>query len=406
MKVFTRKRLSVGKEDPLRFTERFAETKISRPDGKLMWLHGASVGEALSILPLLNTLKSRLPDWNFLLTTGTTNSATVLETRLPNFAVHQYIPWDNPYWVKKFFDHWQPDAVVWLESELWPNHLNEIEKRQIPACLINARMRPRSYGRWKRMRSLVRKMLRAFTFILTGAREYMPIFKELGGRHVHYIGSLKFGAQPLPVNGIKAEEIKRQVGNRFPVVFVSTHPNEEELAARVHQQLKLVKPDLLTIIVPRKVGRGQEIFDTLKNKNVSVSLRSKNEALTPQTDIYIADTIGETGLWYSLCPVAVIGGSFINFGGQNPLEGIHFGCAVLYGPSMYNFIDLCAAMQEAKAAQPVAGEEELISALKVLLTSPEKLEDARTASRLLANQNLSVIDSYADEIIIQLVQVK
>lgn len=399
LKSLLHKRLDKGKEDAARYTERYAQTSINRPNGKVMWLHGASVGEALSILPLLNTLQSRLPDWHFLLTTGTVTSAELMAKRLPDNVVHQFVPWDHPVWVKRFFDHWQPDAVIWLESELWPNILHEITTRQIPAGLINARMRPSSQKKWRYAPGLGRKMLSAFTFTLTGAREYLPVFKAMGAKNVSYIGSLKFGARPLPVDIKKLDAMKTMIGDRPCIGFLQTHPSEEIMAAEILQSLRQIKPDLLGIIVPRNNTRGRAIQDEIKN----TALRTANEIITPQTQIYIADTIGEMGLWYSLCPTAVIGGSFIPFGGQNPIEGTHFSTAILYGPGMFNFPELCLALEEAKAAKRVCGKDELLATLQQLLQQPETLQAMRHASHLLANQNVSVIDAFADEIMIQLV---
>lgn len=399
-------RLRNNKEDAARIQERRGQATIQRPTGKVMWIHGASVGESLSVLPLLNTLKARLPEWHFLMTTGTVTSAELLAKRLPDDVLHQYIPLDHPKWVKNFVEHWQPDAVIWLESELWPNMLREIRRRDIPAALINARMNMRSAHRWRYASHLIRSMLQSFTFILTGARDYVPLFKNLGGKKVHYIGSLKFGAQPLPVDDADFHDFSQQVIGRPCVGFLSTQPTEEALAASVYQALKKEMPDLLAISVPRKVTRGMEIADELHKTGLKTALRSANEKITAETDFYIADTIGEMGMWFRACPLVVMGGSFVPWGGQNPLEATHFGTAVLYGPSMFNFPELCLAMEEAGAAEALPSRDALLPALQNILHNPEELARRREASRNLAGQNLSVIDAYADEIVIQLVEKK
>lgn len=400
------KREARGKEDPARVQERRGHATVARPTGKLMWFHGASVGESLSILPLLNTLKARLPDWHFLVTTGTVSSAELMANRLPEGVMHQYIPLDHPKWAQRFVAHWQPDAVVWLESELWPNMLHEIAARQIPSALINARMRPKSFSKWKRASSLVGKMLGTFTFTLVGARDYLPYFKELGAKNVHYIGSLKFGAKALPVDEAKLDLLKTMIGARPCIGFLQTHPSEELFAAETYAALKKEQPDLLAIIAPRKYTRGAEIKTELTEAGYHVALRTANDVITPHTDIYIADTIGEMGLWYSLCPIAVIGGSFIYFGGQNPIEGMHFGTAVLYGPSMFNFPELCATLEEAGAAKAVDSREALLPALQDLYHHSAKRDGMKNAALALAEQNHSVIDAFADEIVIQLVEQK
>lgn len=398
------KRLAKGKEHPERIQERRGVASRMRPEGKLLWIHGASVGESLSALPLLNTLKARLPDWHFLVTTGTVTSADILSKRLPSWAIHQFIPLDHPVWVAKFLDHWKPDAVVWLESELWPNMLHEFSARNIPAGLINARMRPKTFAKWQYAKGLAGKMLGAFTFILVGARDYTEYFRSLGGRNISYVGSLKFGARALPVDPEKLAELKTQIDGRSCLGFLQTHPTEEVLAAQTYAELKKSVSDLLVIVAPRKNTRGSEIKQELEALGYKTALRTANEKITPQTDIYIADTIGEMGLWYSLCPIAIIGGSFIPFGGQNPLEGTHFGTAIFYGTGMFNFPELCAVLEEGKAAKMIPTREALLPALKELYENPQALQDMRAASLSLAEQNHAVIDAFTDEIVLQLVQ--
>lgn len=397
-----KKRIENNKEDPARLSERRGQTHMPRPDGKLMWFHGASVGESLSILPLLNTLKARLPEWNFLVTTGTVTSADLMAQRLPDWAIHQFVPWDHPQWVRNFMDHWHPDAVVWLESELWPNIMHELRTRKIPSALINARMRPKSFSKWQYAKGLAEKMLGTFTFTLVGARDYLKYFKALGAKNVSYIGSLKLGARPLPVDETKLAALRAMIGNRPCIGFLQSHPTEEAFFADVFKKLKKDQPDLLAFVVPRKYTRGQEIKTELQEKGLNVAVRTMNDTITPQTDIYIGDTIGEMGLWYTLCPVAIVGGSFIYYGGQNPIEGVHFGTAVLYGPSMFNFPELCIVLEEAGAAKMVPSQEALLPALRDLYAHPEKREAMKQAALNLAEQNYAVIDSFADEIAIQL----
>ncbi len=402
----TQNRLRAGKEHPERFTERFGQTSVGRPLGKLMWLHGSSIGESLSILPLLNTLQARLPDWHFMVTTATLTAADVMAQRLPQNVIHQFVPWDHPKWVAKFLDHWRPDAVVWLESELWPNMLHEFSERKIPAGLVNARMRPKTFERWRVAKPLAGKMLSAFAFILVGARDYIHSFKELGGRNIRYIGSLKFGAKALPFDAQKLSDLKTQIGARPVIGFLQTHPTEEHLAGEAFLELKKSVPDLLAIVAPRKNTRGAEIKSELSGMGLNVALRTAHEKIAPETDIYVADTIGEMGLWYSLCPLVVIGGSFIPHGGQNPIEGTHFGTGIIYGPYMFNFPELCAVLEEGGAARMVPTRDALAQSVSELLKQPEKLSAMRSASAALAEQNHAVIDAYAEEVMAILVKRK
>lgn len=396
------KRLVAGKEDPARIGERRGETQVTRPDGKLIWVHGASVGESLSVLPLLSELQQRLPGWRFLMTTGTVTSARLMKERLPAGMIHQFVPWDQPKWVKRFMDHWRPDCVLWLESELWPNMLHEIQKRNIPAALLNARMRPATLKKWRMAKGLTSKMLGAFSLILSGARDYIAGFESLGGKNVRYIGNLKFGAAPLPVDAAEINALRDKIGNRVCLGFLQTHPGEEALAGEIYRELKKSFPDLLLIITPRKHTRGAEIKQELQG--LSIALRTENDPVTADTDIYIADTIGEMGLWYSLCPIVVIGGSFIPFGGQNPLEGTHFGAAILYGPCMFNFPELCLVLEEAKASRRIASRAELLPELQSLLSHPQELSALQHAAKQLAGNSVAVTRAFADAIISDVVR--
>jgi 3-deoxy-D-manno-octulosonic-acid transferase len=404
LRCMTAKRLKAGKEIATRMNERYGLTDMPRPQGKIMWCHGASVGESLSVLPLLQTLHARLPDWHIILTTNTVTSAAILEKRLPPYVKHQFIPWDHPVWVKRFMDHWKPDIALWLESELWPNLLHELKTRRIPTALLNARMRPKTMLKWKKAHELIRYMLSTFKFTLVGARTYRPVFESFGAQNVRYIGSLKFGAQALPASEQVLAELRAQIGGRKLIGFLSTHPTEEDLMGDAFKELKKEYPDLLAIVVPRKADRANDIAAELNAKGLKTATRSQGGKIAPDTDFYIADTMGEMGLWYSLCPTVIIGGSFIPHGGQNPIEGTHFGAAIFYGPHMFNFPELTKALEESGAAHPIASREQLLPTLQQALRDPAKLQAMQMAARDLATQNITVIDAFADEIILQLVQ--
>lgn len=397
------RRLKQGKEDPARIHERRGQPEMIRPLGKLMWLHAASVGESLSALPLLDELRARLPDWHFMITTGTVTSAQLLAQRLPEGVVHQYIPLDHPEWVKRFFDHWRPDVVLWMESELWPNMLHEIAARKIPAALLNARMAPDSQKKWKYAGNLASKLIGTFTFILTGARDYVVPFKKMGGRRVDFIGNLKFGSTQLPVDLDKLGDLKDMIGHRRCLGFLQTQPGEEKLAAEIYKALKQEFSDLLLIIAPRKHTRGSEIRTQLKIMGLETAVRTHREPIGLYTDVYIADTIGEMGLWYSLCPVTVIGGSFVPHGGQNPIEGTHFGAAIFYGPHMFNFPEICRVLEDAGAVERVADPDELLTALQKTMRYPSVMNVKHDAAKQLARQTRNITRAYSDEIIERLV---
>lgn len=403
LNALLQRRLAQGKEDAARLNERRGEASVIRPVGKLLWLHGASVGESLSALPLLEELRARLPDWHFLVTTGTVTSAQQMALRLPPGILHHYIPMDHPAWVKRFFDHWRPDVVLWMESELWPNMLHEIAARKIPSALLNARMGPDSQKKWKYAGALAKKLIGTFNFILTGAPDYVVPFKKMGGKRVDFIGNLKFASTQLPVDLDKLTDLKQMIGGRRCLAFLQTQPGEEKMAAEIYRALKQEFSDLLLIVAPRKNTRGSEIKTQLKMMGMNIAVRTQHEDITLQTEIYVADTIGEMGLWYSLSPVAVIGGSFVPHGGQNPIEGTHFGAAVFYGPHMFNFPEICKVLENAGASERVENPDELLTAIQKAMRYPSVMDVKYDAAKQLARQTRNIARAYADEIVERLV---
>ena len=397
LRLWAGRRMKRGKEDPARLSERFGIASIQRPAGKLAWIHAASVGESLSVLPLLDVLLERMPEWRFLVTTGTVTSAGMMEQRLPPNVIHQFAPWDHPQWVARFMEHWRPDAVLWMESELWPNTLMRLKRERTPVVLVNARISPGSYRNWSRMRGFARQMLDCFSLILAGAQDYAHAYTDLGGRDVRYKGNLKMGANALPVDEAKLSDLKDRIGTRPCIGFMQTHPGEEIEAARLVAQWQKEHPDLLGIVVPRHPTRTGLIEKELAGYRLAV--RSRGDAVDARTQIYLADTIGEMGLWYSLCPIAVIGGSFVPHGGQNPLEGTHFGTAIFYGPHMFNFPDITRELEQSGAAQQVADWRELDRRIRHYLARSQDLAALCETSRRMARGNDKVVDRFADEII-------
>lgn len=399
LRAMTWHRLAQGKEIKDRIHERYGIASIARPEGNLLWCHAASVGESLSILPLLPELQTRLPTWRFLMTTSTKTSAELMAERLPAFVNHQFIPWDCPQWVEAFLNHWHPEAVLWVESELWPNMLEAFQQRKLPVALLNARLRPKTFQRWSRVPGFAKHILSSFHLILAGARSYVPLFKSLGAHDVRYVGSLKFGSHPLPVNRADLHDMTQVIQERFCIALISTHSDEEAMLCDMIHRLNQHFSQILFIWVPRQPKRGSFIRTSIEKYGLSVAQRSLRETITHQTSVYIADTIGETGLWYSLAKIAVIGGSFIPHGGQNPIEGTHFGCGILYGPHMFNFPELCGALEEAHASIPVTDMQALIETITTLMTHPHQLLQLQTAAKELATKHQDVIGSYATEIL-------
>lgn len=376
--IFLGRRRARGKEHPLRWRERLGEAGIARPTGPLIWLHGASVGEALALLPLVLALRQTQSDVTLLVTTGTVTSAALLADRLPPGALHQFVPIDTPAAVGRFLTHWRPDLVLWTESDLWPTMLTQLKARGVPILLVNGRLSDRSFRRWQWARPVIRTLLGCFSNVLARGLEDAARFSALGAAKVQAAGNLKLAAAPLPVDDGVLAAARARLGDRPVLVAASTHPTEEALIASAHRTLTLDFPDLLTIIAPRHPQRGPEIAADL-----AAPCRSRGADL-PTQGLYVADTMGELGLWYRLARVAVIGGSFIPHGGQNPTEAVRLGCPVIFGPHMENFREDAAALLADRQAVQVTTET-LAATLKAAMLAPRlPLSEAMDTSTAVA----------------------
>ena len=355
-----------GKEDPVRFPERLGEASMERPSGPLVWLHAASVGESLSALPLIERLIASFPVC-VLVTTGTITSARLMAERLPSGAFHQYVPIDHPDCVGRFLDYWRPDLALWIESEFWPTLVSETAAKGVPLVLLNGRVSDRSFRRWKRFSGLIRTLLQGFALCLGQTERDAERLSVLGAPRVSCKGNLKFATPLLPYNPEVLEDLKKQIEERPLWLAASTHAGEEEIIAEVHERLARTRPDLLTLIVPRHPQRGAEIVTLLRARGHGAALRSAGEGVTRASTFYVADTMGELGIFYRLSGISFIGRSLAKGGGQNPLEAARLGNAVLFGPRMENFDEIAARMTRAEAAMQVADGSELASVIATLL---------------------------------------
>lgn len=366
-------RLNRGKENPARLAERYGRTSLPRPLGPLIWLHGASVGEMFAIIPLIERLRAM--NFAVLVTSGTVTSAALAEQRLPPGAVHQFIPLDAQRFVSRFLDHWRPDLAVFVESDLWPNLILTCAERAIPLILINGRLSERSFSRWRRVPGVIAALLKRFDLCLTQSSADMQRYAQLGAPHVSSVGNLKLDVPAPPVDQAALRKLKSIIGTRPVIAAASTHAGEETAIISAHRRLRAKCPSLLTIIAPRHPERGPGIAETAKAAGLSVALRSRGELPTPDVDIFVADTLGELGLVYRLAPIAFMGGSLASHGGQNPIEAIRLGAAVVHGPNVWNFAEIYATLDAAHGAELVADEEALTTRLAGWLANPA----ARTA---------------------------
>jgi 3-deoxy-D-manno-octulosonic-acid transferase len=387
-----------GKEDDARFAERLGHPGQQRPAGPLVWVHAASIGEATSVLALIERMLSERSGLEILLTTGTVAAARLLEPRLPRGARHQFVPADLPGAVARFLDYWRPDLAVWVESELWPNLVLMTRERNISMVLLNARLSSRSHARWRLWGGLARPMLGSFALCLAQDEVQGERFRELGAREVASVGDLKSDAKTLPADHDALDALRRQIGDRPLWLAASTHAGEEEIAMAVHRRAVADHAGLLTIIAPRHPIRGDEIAALAGSQGLSVARRSLGEPAVPGTDIYLADTFGELGVFYSLVDVAFIGGSLIDKGGHNPFEAARLDCAVLLGPHTANCAAMAAALIEARAAASVADGEALAAAVDQLLSDPSlRRRRAEDAARVAA-AGLGTLDAVLDRL--------
>jgi 3-deoxy-D-manno-octulosonic-acid transferase len=358
-----------GKEHDQRWTERLGRASIARPSGPLVWLHGASVGEALSSLPLILRLRADYPDATILVTSGTVTSAALMAERLPPGALHQFVPVDTIGAVRRFLDHWRPDIALWLESELWPTLLFETARRDVPLVLLNGRLSETSFKRWLLVAPLARAVLSAFRLLLVQTPEDAARFAALGAYPVRSVGNLKKAAEPLPCDEAELAALRPVISGRPVWLAASTHPGEEAIVAALHASLARRYPNLLTILVPRHPTRGDAIIAELAGHPGLGALvrRTGGGAIPASACLYLADTLGELGLWYRLVDLALVGGTLGDTGGHNPLEPAQLGCAILLGPDMRNFAeiaaDLIAAGGAVQAPNAAALENELASLL-------------------------------------------
>jgi 3-deoxy-D-manno-octulosonic-acid transferase len=332
------RRLKRGKENPERIAERRGETGVPRPPGPLIWVHGASVGEFIAVLPLVERICAQ--GFTVLMTTGTVTSAELAQKRLPVGALHQFIPLDMPSFVARFLDHWQPDLALFVESDLWPNIILNASARKIPMVLVNGRISVRSYHRWRRFPRTIATLLRRFDLCLVRSRDDEERFGALGAPRIGITGNLKFDVPALPVDAGKLDALTGAIAGRIVVTAASTHPGEEGVIVDAHRRLRAAHPDLLTIIAPRHPHRGAEVGEIVAAGKLRATLRSRGALPGGDTNVYIFDTLGELGLVYGIAPIVFMGGSLVPHGGQNPIEAIKFGAAILHGPHVSNFADI------------------------------------------------------------------
>lgn len=384
-RLFLTARARRGKEDSARLEERLGRSRVARPSGPLLWLHGASIGESLALLPLIARLRQR--GFAVLLTTGTTSSAQVLATRLPPGVLHQFAPLDLPGVMRAFLDHWRPAALVLAESELWPNVIHACSRRGLPVVLVNARLSERSFARWQRAPGMAQALLGRLALCAAQSEDDARRFSGLGAHNLIVTGNLKYDGAPPPFDSLDLARLRAAVGPRPVLVAASTHEGDEAIVVDAHKAVSRHHPDLLTIVAPRDISRAGEIAAIASDAGLTAAVRSRDGGIAPDAQLFVADTFGEMGLWLRLASVAVIGKTFDTAtgagGGQTPAEAVRCGAIVLHGPSVYNFADVFAALDRAGGALEVSGTT-VAETIAMLLREPEtRRAMTRAASKTL-----------------------
>lgn len=355
------RRAKRGKENPERMMERRGETQIERPDGPVVWLHGASVGELASVFPLIDRLRSL--DWRILVTSGTTTSANLARERLPPDVIHQFIPVDTPRFMSQFLDYWQPSLGLFVESDLWPNLIMATADRKIPIIVVNGRLSERSFQRWRALHNTARALMSRIELCLAQSAMDANRFSQLGAGNVQITGNLKLDVPAPPVNEKNLNALRIAAAGRPVIVGASTHDGEEIAMIEAHRRLRQFFPDLLTVIAPRHAPRGRDIYNLAERAGFVPALRSQRQLPDKHTQIYIADTMGELGMLYRLSSIVFMGGSLVEHGGQNPIEAIKLGAAVVHGPHVWNFAEIYAALDAAHGAEEVADPAKLAACM-------------------------------------------
>mgnify|MGYP001257197861 CR=1 FL=1 len=364
-------RLFHKKEDPIRFKEKYCFFSKKKRKGKLIWFHGASVGEILSVIPILEKLEKDKKISQILVTSNTLSSSNIIQKYKFKKLTHQFFPVDNNYLSKKFLDYWKPSLAIFIDSEIWPNMILNLKKKKIPIFLLNARITQKSFYRWKTLGKFSNKIFQCINKSLVSNNETLKHLKFFGVKNVRYIGNLKF-IQNKNKNLSLPKDLTNLIFKKTSWCASSTHEGEEYISMVVHKILKKKYRNLLCIIIPRHIHRSKQIIEMMEDNNLKIHCHSWNSQIPNKTDVYIVDTYGETEKFFNLIKIVFVGGSLINHGGQNPLEPARHGCNVLYGPHIDNFKNIYNYLDRIKVSKKVRGSKSLQKNIELLIRNKNK----------------------------------
>lgn len=388
--ILLSRRLKRGKEHRQRLPERRGESRIARPEGPMVWVHGASVGELASVLPLIDRIRAR--GLGVLVTTGTVTSGGLAEQRLHRGVIHQFVPLDICRFVRRFLDHWRPDLALFVESELWPNMMVETSTRGIPMILVNARLSEHSFKRWQRAPNSIASLLRRLDLCLAGTASDAARLGKLGASNVVTTGNLKLDTPAPPADPAALAVLQDAIAGRPVIAAASTHAGEEDVILEAHSRLSTNFPGLLTLVAPRHPDRGPSVAEIATAAGLTATLRSRAELPNPSTQIYVVDTVGELGLVYRLASAVFIGGSLIRHGGQNPVEAAKLGSAILHGPYVWNFGEIYSALDNAHGAEPIENADRLTAHLAAWLSDPDACARVTEAANIVVEKLGGALD--------------
>ena len=346
-------RIFKGKEDILRFKEKFCFFSKKRSNGKLVWFHGSSVGELMSVLPILIKYDKENSFDQILVTSSTLSSSKILQKYNLKKVIHQFFPIDHIFFSNRFLNYWKPSSAIFLESEIWPCIYRSLKKRNIPLILLNARISKKTFKKWMKLKTFSTRIFKLISFAYPQNKETKKYLKKLGVEAVNYIGNLKFYEDRQIFDKKSDDKIKNQFKKHKICIAASTHANEEIFAAQTHVLLKKKNKNLITIIIPRHVHRVGEINNELKKLNLKTIYHSAKAKNLKNIDIYIVDTFGESRKFYKIANTVFLGGSLINKGGQNPIEPARYGAKILHGPNIDNFKEVYAFLKVLKVSKEI-----------------------------------------------------